>query len=321
MTGYFARGTGCCATTSVDFGLYCRMPRSWAAGAARSGRGPPPGARRPERTRETKRRSHAVSRILSAVARRSPPCARADGGYGVTTIPLVPASLTGIKQPTRRLRTGRPQSPPYLVLLRAGFCLPPTLPPARCALTAPFHPYPPPPSRASARPRPFDLPLAVYFLCHCPSGYPARALPGALPCGVRTFLPRRHFACAVTRDARLTPASDRLAWLRLFTPSSYRQSSIARIARIPYPSVSCEILYCSSFLYRLLRGVSIRSAVFEMFQPVSRSFCTRNARSATSLCSRSVPAGSDSLSGGRPPASTRTSDRADRRRRWRRPAS
>jgi hypothetical protein len=31
-----------------------------------------------------------------------------------------------------------------LVLLRAGFCLPPTLRPARCALTAPFHPYPPP---------------------------------------------------------------------------------------------------------------------------------------------------------------------------------
>src|SRR5262249_50700496 len=30
---------------------------------------------------------------------------------------------------------------PYLVLLRAGFCLPPMLPPARCALTAPFHPY------------------------------------------------------------------------------------------------------------------------------------------------------------------------------------
>jgi len=39
-------------------------------------------------------------------------------------------------------RTGRPITPPYLALLRAGFCLPPTLPPARCALTAPFHPYP-----------------------------------------------------------------------------------------------------------------------------------------------------------------------------------
>ena len=32
-------------------------------------------------------------------------------------------------------------SPPYLVLLRAGFGLPLVLPRARCALTAPFHPY------------------------------------------------------------------------------------------------------------------------------------------------------------------------------------
>ena len=32
--------------------------------------------------------------------------------------------------------------PPYLVLLRVGFTLPPALPPERCALTAPFHPYP-----------------------------------------------------------------------------------------------------------------------------------------------------------------------------------
>ena len=31
--------------------------------------------------------------------------------------------------------------PPYLVLLRVGFTLPPTLPAERCALTAPFHPY------------------------------------------------------------------------------------------------------------------------------------------------------------------------------------
>ena len=30
--------------------------------------------------------------------------------------------------------------------------------------------------------------LAVYFLCHYPSSHPDRALPGALPCGVRTFL-------------------------------------------------------------------------------------------------------------------------------------
>src|SRR4051812_37289872 len=30
---------------------------------------------------------------------------------------------------------------------------------------------------------------AVCFLCHFPSSHPDRALPGALPCGVRTFLP------------------------------------------------------------------------------------------------------------------------------------
>ena len=32
--------------------------------------------------------------------------------------------------------------PPYLVLLRVGFTLPAALPSQRCALTAPFHPYP-----------------------------------------------------------------------------------------------------------------------------------------------------------------------------------
>ena len=41
-----------------------------------------------------------------------------------------------------RVRAGVP-APPYLVLLRAGFCLPSVLPRTRCALTAPFHPYPP----------------------------------------------------------------------------------------------------------------------------------------------------------------------------------
>jgi hypothetical protein len=97
-----------------------------------------------------------------------------------------PAIAGGVKQPTRRPRTGRPQAPPYLVLLRAGFCLPPTLRPARCALTAPFHPYPP----SLAGPLRFSgaLRRAVCFLCHFPSGCPDRALPGALPCGVRTFL-------------------------------------------------------------------------------------------------------------------------------------
>src|SRR5580704_10385150 len=39
----------------------------------------------------------------------------------------------------------------YSVLLLAGFAVPFLLPETRCALTAPFHPYPPTPLRASAR--------------------------------------------------------------------------------------------------------------------------------------------------------------------------
>src|SRR5580693_5878658 len=35
---------------------------------------------------------------------------------------------------------------PYSVLLPVGFAVPPALPQARCALTAPFHPYRPPPT-------------------------------------------------------------------------------------------------------------------------------------------------------------------------------
>ena len=121
----------------------------------------------------------AVSRILFP-----PPPLRAATGDDHSSSPAITG---GIKQPTRRASDG-PFCPPfadvlpYLALLRAGFCLPPMLPPARCALTAPFHPYLGSPSLA-ARVR------AVYFLCHCPSSCPDRALPGALPCGVRTFLP------------------------------------------------------------------------------------------------------------------------------------
>jgi hypothetical protein len=50
---------------------------------------------------------------------------------------------------TRPTRTGRGRrlpdrsgTRPYLVLLPVGFALPPLLPEARCAFTAPFHPFP-----------------------------------------------------------------------------------------------------------------------------------------------------------------------------------
>ena len=67
----------------------------------------------------------------------------------------------------------------YLVLLRVGFALPFVLPPTRCALTAPFHPYQPDTQRFQ---------LAVYFLWHFPSTRAAQTLSGTLPYGARTFL-------------------------------------------------------------------------------------------------------------------------------------
>ena len=66
---------------------------------------------------------------------------------------------------------------PYLALLRMGFAMRPLLPAARCALTAPFHPCLCP-----------GGPSAVCSLRHFPSPRGARALPGILPCGARTFL-------------------------------------------------------------------------------------------------------------------------------------
>ena len=99
-------------------------------------------------------RSRAVSRILSAFASPSPCGVEAELRRDDHS--SSPVITGGVKRPTRRLasassgeravpggggRTGRPRTPPYLVLLRAGFCLPPVLPRARCALTAPFHPY------------------------------------------------------------------------------------------------------------------------------------------------------------------------------------
>ena len=87
------------------------------------------------------------------------------------TIPLGCASLRTSARPTRttmrkRIFRHNPNGRPYLVLLQVGFTLPPLLPAARCALTAPFHPY--------------QQKLAVCFLWHFPWGRPRRTLSGTL---------------------------------------------------------------------------------------------------------------------------------------------
>src|SRR5262249_16311029 len=91
---------------------------------------------------------------------------------------------------------GRIASPlvPYLVLLRVGFALPPPLPMARCALTAPFHPC----CRTEARRR--------YVFCgtfrRLRLNAASRTLSGTLLYGVRTFLP----AHVATNGATVRPA-------------------------------------------------------------------------------------------------------------------
>ena len=128
--------------------------------------------------RQRFRRRATVSRILCPAPSRS--LATAPGDDHSSS----PVITGGVVRPTRKPRADHPRTPPYLVLLRAGFSLPLTLQRARCALTAPFQPY-----------LSTDGRRAVCFLCHFPSGHPDRGLPGALPYGVRTFLP----ACSPRR--------------------------------------------------------------------------------------------------------------------------
>jgi hypothetical protein len=62
----------------------------------------------------------------------------------------------------------KPEFPPYLVLLRVGFALPAASLRRRCALTAPFHPYP----GVAAE--------AVCFLWHFPSAKLEPGLPDVI---------------------------------------------------------------------------------------------------------------------------------------------
>jgi hypothetical protein len=82
---------------------------------------------------------------------------------------------------------------PYMVLLPVGFALPPPLPAVRCALTAPFHPYP-------AR-------WAVCFLWHFPWGRPRRVLPGTVFPWSPDFPPP-----SVNQGAAIRPSGTRAMW-------------------------------------------------------------------------------------------------------------
>src|ERR1700678_3960536 len=90
----------------------------------------------------------------AAIQRRQPACKPGSVWPEVfasdaTTIPLGrPSPGASSNQPERPGQQTGPATPfgaarrSYSVLLPAGLAMPPTLPPTRCALTAPFHPYP-----------------------------------------------------------------------------------------------------------------------------------------------------------------------------------
>ncbi len=86
-------------------------------------------------------------------------------------------------------RGAKPRCFPIWSCSRRGLPCRGLLPVARCALTAPFHPY--------------QANLAVCFLWHFPWAHALQALPGALSDGARTFLCRKATAIAwPTPDSR-----------------------------------------------------------------------------------------------------------------------
>src|SRR4051794_10022807 len=131
----------------------------------------------------------SVSRVLSC------PWDKPLGGDGHSSGTFVTERLA---RPTRAAaRKARPAAPAkgnaacrsYLVLLPVGFTLPPPLPAARCALTAPFHPCRPPPKGGTG--------LAVCFCGTFPGVAPAGRYPAPCLRGARTFLPPpTRMACA-----------------------------------------------------------------------------------------------------------------------------
>jgi len=129
--------------------------------------------------RKSGRREPAISRVLSR-----------------TTIHLgqpSPTASSGLPGSLHR-RAVQPMAAysPIWPCFRRGLPCRGVLPPARCALTAPFHPY----RRRSA--------LAVYFLWHFPWACALQALPGALPYEARTFL-RYRFDATQRLSGRLSP--------------------------------------------------------------------------------------------------------------------
>ena len=148
---------------------------------------------------ELRGRSHTVSRILFPSKRHL-----AAAHLRVTIIPLALPSLTGSsdrpggvclaklrrRAAARRKRSsGPPSNAPLFGLAPCGVLPATDLAAGAVRSYRTFSPLLAVARGSKSRGRR----RAVCFLCHFPSGCPDRGLPGALPCGVRTFLsPKRQ---------------------------------------------------------------------------------------------------------------------------------
>ena len=120
-----------------------------------------------------------VSRVLSAPPPARRLMATLDGHSSGTPVAgrLSRPTRTAARKPACRAKAARR---PYLVLLPVGFTVPSPSPATRCALTAPFHPYPASRERFAGR----------SALCGTVPGVaPAGRYPAPCSRGARTFLP------------------------------------------------------------------------------------------------------------------------------------
>ena len=150
--------------------------------------------------------SRPVSRVLYG------PRSRVD----VTAIPLgrpLPGASSNQpgRRPGNRLGRFRPCRP-YSVLLPAGLAVPLPLPVARCALTAPFHPY--------LQPGPRGVGARRFAFCGAfPGVAPAGRYPAPCLRGARTFLSLAEAAVQPTgATAIVTGAGRRKETLRQPSP-------------------------------------------------------------------------------------------------------
>ena len=125
------------------------------------------------RRRTKNKASRPISRVLSGQPQGWP------GSHSSRA--LVTKSL---QRPTR-IRCGPHRRIPTWPCSRRGLPSHAVLPRARCALTAPFHPY-----QFATGARAPATPWAVCFLLHFPWAHAPQGLPGTLSYGARTFLSR-----------------------------------------------------------------------------------------------------------------------------------